>query len=731
MRNEAPSPSPLAGEGWGEGARTAERLLDALNPPQREAVTYRGGPLLVLAGAGSGKTRVITYRIAHLLATGEVRPRNIVAVTFTNKAAREMRERVWALLGRQERDLWVSTFHAACARILRGHAHLLGYELDFSIYDDRDQLGLVEACIRELNLDPERFPARMLLSRISDAKEHYRSPQDVKAQGQGDYLAERVARVYELYQEKLRQAQAMDFDDLLFQTLYLWESHPQILEQYRQRWVHVLVDEFQDTNPIQYQLAKALVGTHRNVCAVGDDDQSIYSWRGADLWNILGFEKDFPDAKVIRLEQNYRSTQRILDASGAVIEKNAFRKGKRLWTENEAGEPLSLYHAPDERDEAMFVAQEVRQLVAREGFRSGDIAVFYRTHAQSRLLEEDLLSGRIPFAIYGGLGFYERKEVKDVVAYLRALIHPADDLSWKRILNVPRRGIGRTTQEAVESLAKGEGIPFSEALRRFSARSPRPKGPAGRIAQFLHVMDGLAEKARAAGIRDLMEALLRETGFLADLGKDGTPQSQERLENVEELLNLVAEYETEDEDGSLTGFLERVALVSDVDRMDSGEDRVSLMTLHAAKGLEFPVVFMVGLEERLLPHASSLDDPGEMEEERRLCYVGMTRAQKRLYLCHAAQRRIWGSLQPMRPSRFLRDIPQGCLQACSPGALDTLEREEETSLPGVYVGRWVRHRAFGVGTVQQVDENGTRVVIHFPGVGEKRFIMDQAPLEWL
>jgi DNA helicase-2/ATP-dependent DNA helicase PcrA len=688
---------------------------------------------MVLAGAGSGKTRVITYRIAHLLATREVRPWNIVAVTFTNKAAREMRERVWSLLGRQEKDLWVSTFHSACARILRGHAHLLGYGLDFSIYDDKDQLGLVESCVRELNLDPERFSARMLLSRISDAKEHYRSPQEVSSQAHGDYLSERVARVYELYQEKLRQAQAMDFDDLLFQTLHLWESHPEILRYYQERWIHLLVDEFQDTNPIQYQLVKALVGAHRNVCVVGDDDQSIYSWRGADLWNILGFEKDFPDTCVIRLEQNYRSTQRILDASGAVIEKNALRKGKRLWTENEVGEPLSLYHAVDERDEAMFVAQEVRHLVTREGFRAGEIAVFYRTHAQSRLLEEDLLSGRIPFSIYGGVGFYERKEVKDVVAYLRAIIHPADDLSWKRILNVPRRGIGRTTQEAVDSLAKGEGIPFSEALRRFSARSPKLKGPAGRIAEFLRVMGGLAEKARTAGIRELLEAVLRETGYLADLGKEATPQSQERLENVEELLNLVAEYQAEDEDGSLVGFLERVALVTDVDRMDSREDRVSLMTLHGAKGLEFPVVFLVGLEERLLPHASSLDDPGELEEERRLCYVGMTRAQKRLYLCHAAQRRIWGSLQPMRPSRFLRDIPQGCLQACSPGALDSWEKaeEDEASLPAVYVGRWVRHRAFGVGTVQRVDENGTRVVINFPGVGEKRFMVEQAPLEWL
>lgn len=712
---------------------TQEGLLRDLNPPQREAVTFRGGPLMVLAGAGSGKTRVITYRIAHLLATGEVRPWHILAVTFTNKAAREMRERVWALLGSPERDLWVSTFHAACARILRGHAHLLGYEQSFAIYDDRDQIGVVEACLRELNLDPKSFPPRMLLSKIRAAKQQYRSPEEVASQGQGDYLEERVGRVYKSYQEKLKQAQSLDFDDLLFQTLCLLHTHPEILEYYRQRWRHVLVDEFQDTNDIQYRIVKALTEVHRNICVVGDDDQSIYSWRGADLGNILGFEMDFPGTQVIRLEQNYRSTQTILDASGAVIQQNRYRKGKRLWTENDPGEPLSIYQAVDERDEAIFVAEEIRHLITREDFQPGDMAVFYRVHAQSRVLEEELLNRQTPFAIYGGLGFYERKEIKDVVAYMRALIHPADDMSWRRILNTPRRGIGRVTLQAVEALASREGIPFSIGLRRYAENQQSRKGPAARIREFLKMMDGLSLRVSKMGVREVVQAVMEETGYLSELQRDTDPRAMDRMENIQELLNLVHEYEAEyeEERNGLIGFLERIALVSDVDQMDAQLDRVSLMTLHSAKGLEFPVIFIVGLEEELFPHSLSMEDPAELEEERRLCYVGMTRAQRRLYLTYAAQRRIWGSLEHLEPSRFLGEIPEIYLEAYSPGALDFGESAYGSEGPGVFVGRWVRHRAFGVGTVQRVEENGTRVVIHFPGVGEKRFLVEQAPLEWL
>lgn len=686
---------------------------------------------MVLAGAGSGKTRVITYRIAHLLSTGEARPWNILAVTFTNKAAREMRERVWGLLGRSEKDLWVSTFHSACARILRGHAHLLGYRPDFAIFDDRDQLALVEECCKGLNLDPQRFPPRMLLSRISAAKQLYLSPGEILEKGEGDYLQEKVGRVYESYQGHLRRGQAMDFDDLLYNVLELFQQHHEVLSYYSERWLHVLVDEFQDTNNIQYRLVKALAERHRNVCVVGDDDQSIYSWRGADLSNILGFDRDFPDAKVIRLEQNYRSTKRIVQASGAVIAKNVSRKGKTLWTENELGEPVFVYRALNERDEAAFVADEVRELILRQGFRAGDVAVFYRTHAQSRVLEEELLSRRVAFSIYGGLGFYERKEIKDVVAYLRALAHSSDDLSWKRILNTPRRGIGKATQEAVASLARSEKIPFSEALRRMAGQGKRRRGALAKIQLFIQMMDGLKARMNDLGVKELVETVLRESGYLEELRNEATPQAREREENLQELLNLVAEFEGDPQGDGLTGFLERVALVSDIDRMATYNEKVSLMTIHSAKGLEFPVVFLVGMEEQLLPHNSSLQDEDDLEEERRLCYVAMTRAQKRLYLCHAATRRIWGSTRHMNPSRFLNDLPMESVRGFSLRETDLRESVGAMEEPGVFIGRWVRHRAFGVGTIRRVEQEGARVVIYFPGVGERRFATDCAPLEWL
>jgi DNA helicase-2/ATP-dependent DNA helicase PcrA len=708
----------------------SEDLLRDLNSPQLEAVLYLGSPLMVLAGAGSGKTRVITYRIAHLLSEKKVRPWNILAVTFTNKAAQEMRERVWDLIGRQDGDLWVSTFHSACARILRGHAHLLSYSQDFSIFDERDQLGVMNACLHDLDLDPKRFPPLMFLRRIRTAKQNFQSPEGLPSEGEEDYLEERVARVYALYQERLRQAQAMDFDDLLYQTLYLYESHPEVLDYYRSRWLHVLVDEFQDTNHIQYRLVKTLSQEHRNLCVVGDDDQSIYSWRGADLGNILHFEKDFPDTRVIRLEQNYRSTQRILEASGAVIQKNHFRREKSIWTENEAGEPPSFYQAVNERDEAVFVADEIQHLLSKEAFHARDMAVFYRTHAQSRVLEEELVSRQISFSIFGGLGFYERKEIKDVVAYLRALLHPGDDTSWRRILNVPKRGIGKATLEAADALCSQDGIPLSEALRRFSVTGSG--APARRIRAFLEVMDALANRVPTSGTSELVHAVLHETGYWDELLKQTERRAQERMENIQELINLVGEIEAESEDEALSEFLERVALVSDVDRIDLREDQVSLMTLHAAKGLEFPVVFIMGLEEGIMPHSLSLEDSSEVEEERRLCYVGMTRAQRRLYLSCALSRRIWGSMRELEPSRFLWEIPRECLQFCSPAIMNSgATSYQDAPSPGLYEGRWVRHQAFGVGTVRRVEENGSRVVINFPGIGEKRFLVDLAPLEWL
>ena len=709
----------------------AVKILEDLNEPQREAVTHRGGPLMVLAGAGSGKTRVITYRIAHLLLENDARPWNILAVTFTNKAAREMRERVWKSLGKRESDLWVSTFHAASARILRGQIHHLGYERDFSIYDARDQQSLMETCIKELDLDPKRFPPRMFIARIRDAKQQFRSPEAVLSRGQSDYLDGRVGLVYQLYQGKLKKANALDFDDLLFKVLELFETQPEVLDYYRNRWTQVLVDEFQDTNSIQYRIIKNLCENHGNICVVGDDDQSIYSWRGADLGNILGFESDFPNTRVIRLEQNYRSTQTILDASGGVIEKNRHRKGKRLWTENDPGEPIQCYRAVSERDEACFVADEIRHLGDRYGFRPADMAVFYRTHAQSRVLEEELLGRNLPFAIYGGLGFYERKEIKDIIAYLRALTQPNDDVSWRRILNTPRRGIGKQTVDAVDAVAAGEGISFSKALRRFVEM--KKTNPAKRVGQFLDWMDRTAGHLPKMSIEEVVRTVIEETGYIEEVQKELETRGVDRMENIQELINLVGEYESDihEDEGPLNGFLERIALSSDIDQMDGREDRVSLMTIHAAKGLEFPVVFIVGLEERLFPHNLSMEDHVALEEERRLCYVGMTRAQKRLILSYSESRRIWGVSQYFSVSRFLKEIPNRCLESCSPGAADFGEEAEEPSSREVYAGRWVRHKAFGVGTVRRTEAGGTRIVVHFPGVGEKRFVTEMAPLEWL
>jgi DNA helicase-2/ATP-dependent DNA helicase PcrA len=719
--------SPQPGRGpLGEPRPSVQGLLEDLNPPQREAVEHRGGPLLVLAGAGSGKTRVVTYRMAHLLATGEVRPWNILAVTFTNKAAREMRERVWGLLGRKEPDLWVSTFHATCARILRGHAHLVGYPREFSILDQADQLALAKDCCKELNLDPERFPAGMLLQHVSDAKQAFVSCPQYRARWNGDYLREKVGRLYELYQDRLRRAGAMDFDDLLFWVLTLFLEHPQVLEFYRRRWTHVLVDEFQDTNQIQYRIVKALAQEHRQICVVGDDDQSIYSWRGADPTNILEFDRDFPDVRVV---QNYRSTSHIIQAASSLIRQNRMRRGKDLWTANEPGDRVAVYVARDEREEAGFVAREIRHLVAREGFRPADFAVFYRTHAQSRALEEELLDCGVPFAIYGAVGFYERKEVKDVLAYLRALVYPSDDLSWKRILNVPRRGIGPKTLRAAETLAAGEGVPLSQALEL--AAGAAPKAGCARLREFLQLMDRLKNRLQEEGVASALKGILQETGYLSELRRSPDPLAGQREENLEELLNIAVEYEAEQGANPL-GFLERVALFTDLDLSSHREDRVSLMTLHSAKGLEFPVVFLVGMEEGLLPHRSSLEDPAALEEERRLCYVGMTRARKRLYLCLAATRRVWGTPKSLPASRFLWELPADHLESLSlelgvsPGW-----QEHSGDRPNAVVGRWVRHSAFGVGTLLRVEAGGERLVVHFPGIGERRFITREAPLEWL
>lgn len=709
--------------------RNVDKLLDALNEPQREAVCYRGGPLMVLAGAGSGKTRVVTYRVAHLIKTGDASPWNILAVTFTNKAAREMKERIWALLGQEQRELWVGTFHSTCARVLRGHAHLLGFPSNFTILDERDQLSLARECCQELNLDAQRFSPSFLLHHVSIAKQNFTGPDEYARRWGEDYLRRHVARFYNIYQERLKKARAMDFDDLLFMVLKLFMEHPGVLDLYRNRWKHILVDEFQDTNQIQYLITKALAEKHRQICVVGDDDQSIYSWRGADPENMLIFDRDFPEVHIVRLEQNYRSTGNIIEASSALISRNRTRKGKELWTSNEKGEMVAIYMAENERDEARFIAMEIRRLLQECKARPGDIGVFYRTHAQSRVLEEELLGLRIPFAIYGGTGFFERKEIKDMVAYLRALMNHADDISWKRILNVPRRGLGAKSLKAVEELARTNSIAFSEALRMWGG-DPGSRG-ARKVMEFLGLMEDLKRVLTDQGVSACLKALLDRTGYLQELKESEQEQSVSREENIEALINMAVEYEAEHGKSDPIGFLERVSLLTDLDLSDTGEEKVSLMTLHSAKGLEFAIVFIVGLEEGLLPHHSSAGDQASLEEERRLCYVGMTRARNRLYLCLAASRRVWGLPQNMAPSRFLSELPAKCIELLNPWENGDPVPVREGSPSAPIIGRWVRHKAFGAGTVVRLEQGGDRLVVHFPGVGEKRFITKEAPLEWL
>jgi DNA helicase-2/ATP-dependent DNA helicase PcrA len=632
-----------------------ESLLEDLNGPQREAVLHRGGPLLVVAGAGSGKTRVLTRRVAHLVATGDAAPWQLLAITFTNKAADEMRERVDRLVGEAAGRMWVSTFHAACARILRSHADRLGYSRSFTIYDEADSKRLVEHVMRDLDIDTKRIPPRGVRSRISSAKSDLIGPEAFQ-EAASDIFERRIGEVYAAYQRRLRAASAMDFDDLLVRTVDLFTTCPDVLYSYRHRFLHVLVDEYQDTNRAQNELVLMLGAEHRNVSVVGDTDQSIYQWRGADIRNILAFEEAFPDATVVRLEQNYRSTRTILDAANSVIENNTTRIPKSLWCDGDQGIPIRLYRADDEHDEAAFVAGEVQRLLVTEGLAPGDMAVFYRTNAQSRVLEEELVRAGVAYRVIGGTRFYDRREVRDVLAYLRVLVNPADEISLARIANVPRRGLGDASMDRLSSYALDRSIPLSEALRYGEEAGLTPK--AAKAAASLHDLLGelrtMAEEGRPPDA--VVEAVLERTGYAAELRAEGTVESEGRLENLAELKGMASGYE------DLDSMLEDVALVSDADELDDSSGRVSLMTLHVAKGLEFPAVFIVGMEEGVFPHSRSLDDPARLEEERRLCYVGITRAERFLYLSHTWNHALWGRTTYSIPSRFISEIPARCLR---------------------------------------------------------------------
>jgi DNA helicase-2/ATP-dependent DNA helicase PcrA len=733
-----------------------EQILADLNPPQEEAVLHTEGPLLILAGAGSGKTRVITRRIAHLIAACGVQPWQILAVTFTNKAADEMRSRVEVMLGARGLNVWVGTFHSTCLRILRKWAHALGLRHAFVVYDEDDSLSLIRDCLRELNFTERSLNPRAAASRISRAKNDLLTPGDYSGMA-GDFIEEKVSRVYPMYQERLRASHALDFDDLLLEAVRLFQTCPEALAYYQDMWRYVLVDEYQDTNRAQYHLVNLLAARHGNLCVVGDDDQSIYKWRGADLNNILDFERDHAGCAVIRLEQNYRSTQHILDAASAVVARNVGRKGKRLWTENAHGEPLTLFQAADEGDEADFVARTVRDLMLREGRGLDDFAVFYRTNAQSRVLEDALRRDRTPYVIVGGVRFYERKEIKDILAYLRLLANPDDSVALKRVINVPARGLGATTVQRLEGFAVAEKISLLEACRRAAAKRLLPPKQVAALEGLCDLLDRLRARVEGATVADLAALVIGETGYADDLQAQHTLEADSRLENLRELVTAAKQFHDRSDDRSLAAFLDSVALIADIDQLAEGQGAVTLMTLHSAKGLEFPVVFITGMEEGVFPHARAFTDAAELEEERRLCYVGMTRAKERLFLSAAVRRQLYGNGNYNLPSRFLDEIPPELMHRIEP-ALGPLRRqfrewaeEDEAPAPArpgrnggrpagtadepfvdfLAVGARVRHPDWGVGVIRERigDGEDLKIVVSFAGVGRKKLAAKFAPLQ--
>ncbi|WP_346538273.1 DNA helicase PcrA [Micromonospora sp. DPT] len=671
-----PAPEPARPPARRAGSSAAhldpQALVEGLNGPQRDAVTHAGSPLLIVAGAGSGKTRVLTHRIAYLLAARDVHPGEIIAITFTNKAAGEMKERVSHLVGPRARLMWVSTFHSACVRILRAEHEHAGLKSTFSIYDADDSRRLMQLVTRELDLDPKRYPARGLAAQVSNLKNELVDPEAFAARAKGPN-ERALAEAYTLYQRRLREAHALDFDDLIMTTVHLLQSHPHVAESYRRRFRHVLVDEYQDTNHAQYTLIKELVsGTEgiepAELCVVGDADQSIYAFRGATIRNILEFERDFTDARTILLEQNYRSTQTILNAANAVIDRNTSRKPKRLWSDAGAGEQIVGYVADTEHAEADWVGREVDRLVDAGDTRPGDVAVFYRTNAQSRVFEEVFIRAGLPYKVVGGVRFYERKEVRDALAYLRAVVNDDDTVSLRRVLNTPRRGIGDRAEACVEALSSRDRISFGAALRRAREAPGISTRAANGIADFVALLDGARELAETGTPEEVLEALLTRSGYLTELEESLDPQDAGRVDNLQELVSVAREYTeriealgAEGERATVAGFLEQVALVADADQIPADDPDhqgvVTLMTLHTAKGLEFPVVFLTGLEDGVFPHLRSLGDSRELEEERRLAYVGITRARQRLYLSRAVTRSAWGQPAYNPPSRFLEELP--------------------------------------------------------------------------
>lgn len=711
-------------------------MLD-LNPVQKDAVTHTEGPLLILAGAGSGKTRVLTYRIAYLVKELGVSPHNILAITFTNKAADEMRERVRALVGpvagvptsRGSAGMWIMTFHAACAQILRREIQHLsappgkpGYKRNFIIYDDGDSLRLIKMCLKDLNIDSKRYPPQAIQAGIEAAKNELIDA-DSFATRTSTYLERVTSDVYRLYQERLYQNNALDFGDLIVVCVDIFRLFPDVLKKYQERFQNILIDEYQDTNHAQYVWVNLLAKEHQNLCVVGDDDQSIYGFRGADIRNILEFESDYPDARVVKLEQNYRSTQIILDAANYVVSHNMGRKPKTLWTSNATGEAITTYQAENEHDEAAFVASDIARLKELEGRSHKDFALFYRTNAQSRVFEEIFVRMGMPYRVVGGLRFYERLEIKDILAYLRAISNPEDTVSLKRIINRPKREIGEVTISLLDRFSQKEGISFYEALKGVEEIELMQQRAKSAVLAFLEMMEGFRAIAGDTSLANLTTRILEDTGYFAELKAENNVEAMGRIENLQEFVSVVKEFEDAFPERGLDDFLEEVSLVTDIDTYKEGEEAVTLMTVHNAKGLEFPVVFMVGMEDGVFPHIRSLGSPEALEEERRLCYVGITRARERLYLTHAWSRNLYGSTNYNIASRFLREIPQDLIQQA-----EHYEPAARTDTPTFEIGDEVWHRKWGPGKVVEV-KGSQEVTVIFAAEGEKKLLLDYAPLE--
>ncbi|HLQ71830.1 MAG TPA: DNA helicase PcrA [Bacillota bacterium] len=742
-------------------SRTMDDLISGLNKEQVEAVKHTEGPLLIMAGAGSGKTRVLTHRIAYLLDEKDVAPHNILAITFTNKAAREMKERVGRLVGPESNYMWVSTFHSMCVRILRRDIDRIGYKSSFSIIDASDQLSVIKQVLRNLNIDPKKFDPRAMLGQISNAKNELITAESYNEKA-GNFFERQVGQVYMAYQKMLVRNQSLDFDDLIMQTIHLFKRVPEVLEYYQRRFQYIHVDEYQDTNHAQYFLIKQLASRFQNLCVVGDSDQSIYRWRGADVGNILSFEKDYPDARVVFLEQNYRSTKPILDAANHVISNNPGRKPKNLWTENIDGDKITYFQGATEQEEALYITEEIQKLT-EQAINPADIAILYRTNAQSRAIEDTLKKSTIPYQMVGGTKFYDRKEIKDMVAYLRLITNPEDDLSFERVVNVPKRGIGKTSVERLRAYANENNISFFEAVKEidFTGVSKRA---ANALAEFGALIDSLNKQQEFLTATDMVEAVLERTGYEQMLKNEQSIESESRLENLEEFKTVTKDFEkTSEDDKTLVTFLTDLALIADIDKVDEedpdNESKVTLMTLHAAKGLEYPVVFLIGMEENVFPHARSMMDEDEMEEERRLCYVGITRAEKQLYMTHAKMRTLYGHTNMNPVSRFLNEIPAELLEGMeemnadifgsqthvrtgSPLSFEKRQRApkrraqklQETT--GAEDKQWspgdkANHKKWGVGTVVNVkgEGDGMELDIAFPApTGVKRLLAKFAPI---